>query len=84
VHALEHGAVVVWYRGDMAEELEEPLLDMLGRWDSHVIVSPNDDLDAPIVATAWNRLKEYTRPADVVEFVETYRGRGPEDIPCDY
>lgn len=84
VHALEHGAVVVWYRSSMAEELEEPLLDMLDRWDSHVIVSPNDDLEAPIVATSWNRLKEYTRPADVVEFVETYRGRGPEDIPCDY
>lgn len=84
VHALEHGAVVVWYQPELGEELRQPLLEILREWDSHWILSPNPDIDDPVVATAWNRRKVFDGAGDgVLEFVDTYRGRGPERVACD-
>lgn len=83
VHALEHGVVVVWYQADLADELRGPLDDLADEWDSHVIVSPNDDIDDKVVATAWNRRKAFAGPGeDVRDFVDTYRRRGPEREAC--
>ena len=83
VHALEHGAVVLWY--DAGEpELRTDLEELLANWDSHVLITAHANLDDPIVATAWNRRAAYQRPDVRVEaFVETYRKRGPESEPCD-
>lgn len=84
VHALEHGAVVVWYDAAQADELRDGLEDLADEWDSHVVVTPGDDLEAPIVATAWNRLSRYQEPGDDLrEFIDTYRRRGPERQPCE-
>lgn len=83
VHALEHGVVVLWHdaeRPELAPELQAATSD----WASHVIISPNDDLDSPVVATAWNRRMEFAEVSDVVtEFVDVYRNRGPERVGCD-
>lgn len=83
VHALEHGAVVVWYREDAGNGLVGALRRLVDDFDHHLIVSPNSGIETSIVATAWTRLKEYEKPQDVEEFVETYRERGPERLPCD-
>lgn len=84
VHALEHGAVVVWYRADREDELRPALGDLAAQWDSHVVLSPNGSLPSPIVATAWNRLARYERPGeDLRRFIDTYRRRGPEREKCD-
>lgn len=89
VHALEHGAVVVWHQPDLPDPVAERLHDLTDRWDSHVLVSPNPDIDAPVVLTALDR--RLTLGDDVpasalveraTEFVEVYRGRGPESIDC--
>jgi len=83
VHALEHGAVILWYQPDFPEDDLDALRDIARRWDSHVIVSPNEGIDGPVVATAWRRLKAYDGPGeDVAEFVDTYRRRGPESVDC--
>lgn len=84
VHALEHGAVVLWFdaaRPELADQLDEATAS----FDSHVLISANASLDQPVVATAWNRLKAYDAADDpeITEFVETYRRRGPERQPCD-
>jgi len=83
VHALEHGVVVIWY--DPARpELGGDLAVIANEWDSHVIVSPRAGLDSAIVATAWNRLKSYdTADPEIDEFIDTYRRRGPENVPCN-
>ena len=83
VHGLEHGAVVLWYDAERPD-----LADQLGgateEWDSHVIISASDEIDQPIVATAWGRLKAYdASDPEITEFVRTYRQRGPERQPCD-
>lgn len=83
VHALEHGAVVIWYAaGD--DELRGSLEDAVSRWSSHVIVSPQTGLDDPIVATAWNRRASYQEAGSrLEEFIDTYRKRGPEKVACE-
>ena len=83
VHALEHGSVVIWYQPDLDDV--GALRIIVNRFDDRVILSANGQLDQPIVATAWNRLKAYqTSDPEIEEFIETYRGRGPENVRCPY
>lgn len=83
VHALEHGTVVLWYRADRLD-LGADLVSATSAWDSHVIISPSASLDSPIVATAWNRRKVFDQAGeDLTDFVDTYRRRGPESLPCE-
>lgn len=83
VHALEHGAIVVWHRPDLDEDTRAEALEVLREWDSHWILSPNPRIDEPFVATAWNRLKAFDQPDEGLrEFVDTYRQRGPEKVDC--
>ncbi len=85
VHALEHGAVVIWYRHDLEDEVGAALRDIVDDFDERVILSPNANMTEPIVATAWNRLKRYESvEPEIEEFITTYRGRGPERIGCPY
>ena len=84
VHALEHGVVVVWYRPDLEADVLPELTSMIQQWDSHVIVASNPRIPEPLVATAWNRLKRFDAVGpDVAEFIDVYRRRGPENVPCD-
>jgi len=83
VHGLEHGAVVLWYDAGRPE-LAEELVGATDEWDSHVIISANRNIDRPVVATAWGRIKAYDAvDPEITEFVRTYRQRGPERQPCD-
>ena len=83
VHALEHGAVVLYHQ-PADEQTALALEETASEFDSHVIVAPNPGIDAPVVATAWNRRKAYDMvDVEVRDFVDTYRNRGPEKQPCD-
>ncbi len=84
VHDLEHGVVVVWYRPDLEEALLPDLRALIDQWDSHVLVAPNPGITEPIVATAWNRLQRFDTVGEgLTEFINVYRNRGPESVPCD-
>jgi hypothetical protein len=83
VAILRVGGVVLWHRpGD--EALAAGLAEYAGSFESHVAVSPNPALDAPIVATAWTRLKAYDDVASLVEddFAGVYRLRRTENGDC--
>lgn len=83
VHALEHGTVVYWYDASQPE-LAEGLTGLFDEFDSHVIVSPHENLSSPIIATAWNRRLALDEVgAEAVAFASTYRRRGPEQVRCD-
>lgn len=84
VHAMEHGAVVLWYRPDVEEQVRPKLVDVMDRYESHVIVAPNPGIEEPVVATAWNRRMRFDDADEprIGEFVDTYRKRGPERVRC--
>ena len=85
VHSMEHGAIWITYRPDVpAADVE--LLSTLARSRKYVLVSRWDDnLPAPLVATAWGRqlrLESATDPR-LMEFVRQYTDKGPEPgAPC--
>ena len=52
VHSLEHGAVWITYRPDLAADQIEILRSQV-RGNGYALLSPYPDLPAPIVASAW-------------------------------
>jgi Protein of unknown function (DUF3105) len=85
VHSLEHGSVVIWYRPDLDPGVITDLAGIVNQFDDRVVMSPNSLLTDPIVATSWVRLKAYDgADPEIAEYIETYRGRGPESFSCAY
>lgn len=85
VHSLEHGSVVIWYQPSLATAEISELEAIVNQFDDRVILSPNAALSEPIVATGWNRLKAYdSADSELEQFIEIYRGRGPESFSCTY
>ncbi len=77
VHSMEHGAVWLTYRPDLAAADVERLRG-LARGHTHILLSPYPDNPTPIVASAWRtqlRLDTYDEPK-LLSFINTYeRGR---------
>jgi hypothetical protein len=83
VHSLEHGAVWLAYDPDLPTDQVEILRDLVRqersrRGEPLVILAPKPDLDAPIVATAWQVQLNLDDASDerLVKFVQRYQ-RGP-------
>ena len=73
VHSMEHGYVIVWYKG-----LSSAQLDSLGQFgnDFKVIVTAYPQLPTGTVAlTAWGRLQTCQRmsTAQIAQFIKLYR-----------
>lgn len=77
VHSLEHGAVWVTYRPDLPAQDVETLTASVP--DTYMIVSPFEDLPAPVVASAWGKQLLLDGPTDarLAEFIREYR-QGPQ------
>lgn len=86
VHTLEHGAVWITYQPDLPQA-QIDILRELATNQTYILVSPMDDLPAPVVATAWGKqllLDDSDVPA-LDDFVRRYRldPAGPEPgAPC--
>ncbi|MCB0155091.1 MAG: DUF3105 domain-containing protein [Anaerolineae bacterium] len=83
VHSLEHGAVWIAYQPDLAQDQVDVLQNIVrqerrNRGEPMVLLSPRDDLNDPIVVTAWRVQLRLDEAADerLVDFVQTYQ-RGP-------
>ena len=84
VHSLEHGAVWLAYRPDLAEEKVADLQNMV-RDESYILMSPFPGLQSEAVMTSWEKqLVIDTVPDEGIEqFIERYKGGGPEPgAPC--
>ena len=85
VHSLEHGAIWITYRPDLAQS-EVDTLASLARSRKDVLVSPWDaGLPAPLVATSWGRQLRLESASDprLTQFVRIYANQGPEiNAPC--
>ncbi len=77
VGILERGDVLIQHLPDLDDESRADLEALAGE---HVVVAPNPDLPAPVVATAW-LFKRTCQTVDAValqDFVDERVGNGPE------
>ena len=85
VHNLEHGNIVIYFnRSTLGNKETDELIEMskkyIGQWDGVVLVA-REDREYPVILTAWRsilRLKQYNKEK-VLEFLDVFRGRGPEN-----
>ncbi len=79
VHSLEHGAVWITYQPDMPQEQIDRLRS-LAENEAKVLVSPFDDLPAPVVASSWGRqlLLESAEDGRLGQFIQSFRNDAPE------
>ena len=63
VHSLEHGAMWITYRPDLAADQVKTLQDLL-RNQPYALLSPYPDLPAPVVASAWGVQMKLTSASD--------------------
>lgn len=77
VHSLEHGAVWVTYKPDLAAAEVDKLKDVLP--DTYAVLSPYEGLPSPVVASTWGHQIQLTGADDprLAEFVKKYR-QGPD------
>lgn len=77
VGILERGDILVQHDPELARRDRAALEALAG---PGVVVAPNPDLPAPIVATAWTYKRTCTEVdrAELQEFVDERAGKGPE------
>ncbi len=85
VHNLEHGNIVIYFdRSVLAPDdvkwLKQLTQKHLGQWDGMLMVT-REDKKHPVVVTAWRAILrlEGLDKKKVLQFVDTFRGRGPEN-----
>jgi len=87
VHSLEHGRIVIAYKPDLPEEQQLELKGLFQESPEAMLLMPNETMDAQVAAAAWTQLLlcdsyEGAATIDAIRaFRDTFRGRGPEDIP---
>jgi len=77
VHSLEHGAVWLTYRPDVSSEEQEQLTELADQ--DFMLLSPLEDQDTLIVATAWGRQLSVDSADDqrLPLFIDEFR-QGPQ------
>lgn len=84
VHSLEHGAVWLAFRPDLAEDKVAELQDLV-REESFVLMSPFPGLQSEVVMSAWGKqlVIDNVPDDDIQGFIDRYKGAGPESgAPC--
>lgn len=77
VHSMEHGAVWVTYQPSLPADKVKTLRDSLP--STYIVLSPFDNLPAPVVASAWGKQIKLDSVDDprLAAFVKEYR-QGPQ------
>jgi hypothetical protein len=82
VHSQEHGNIVIYY--DQLEPADRELLKdwtglYTGQWDG-VVATPMPGIGRRVVLVAWTKLLRLRKfdAQSAAAFIDTYRGRGPE------
>lgn len=86
VHSMEHGAVWVTYRPDLAQDDVTKLRDLVNG-QQYVLLSPYPNLPNPVVASAWGLQLKLDKADDprLAQFIREY-ANGPQNpepgAPC--
>jgi hypothetical protein len=85
VHSLEHGALWIAYRPDLADIEVQQLREMTWQSDSRLL-SPYPDLLSPMVVTAWGyQLQlESTDDERLAQFIRQYERASTTPEPNGY
>lgn len=89
VHAMEHGAVVVWHSGLAPDErtaVEDAVNEIFAAGYPSLVVTPHQGMTTPIAVTAWGALLECAGvdAEALLAFVDTFYASGPEgSFACD-
>jgi hypothetical protein len=80
VHSMEHGAVWITYRPDLAPDQVQRLKAVAS--DDFLLLSPYPNLPHPVVASAWNHQLTFERGDDpgLPAFIAKYKNN-PETTP---
>jgi hypothetical protein len=80
VHSMEHGAVWITYRPDLAPDQVQTLREAAS--DDYLLLSPYPGLPYPVVASAWNHQLTFERADDpgLSAFIAKYKNN-PETTP---
>jgi hypothetical protein len=87
VHSLEHGRIVIHYSPDLPEAEQLAIKGVFDEDPGGMILFPNPDIPFSVAATGWQqmlacRTHEGRVTLDALRnFRDTYRGRGPENVP---
>lgn len=84
VHSLEHGDIVIYYKPNLSEA-ELKILQTLSQITykgSGVEVVPNDQIETPIVATAWTKMMKLDAVDEkkLRQFMYQFMYEGPEKL----
>lgn len=86
VHNLEHGGIMVQYKSSdqaLIKQLEE-FAKKQPNYPCYLIVAPYPAMDFTIAVTAWG-VRDTMQAFDEAKlqaFLDAYRNRGPEKVPC--
>jgi len=80
VHSMEHGAVWITYRPNLAPDQVQRLREVAS--DDYLLLSPYPGLAHPVVASAWNHQLTFERADDpgLPAFIAKYKNN-PETTP---
>jgi hypothetical protein len=89
VHNLEHGAVVLYYKPDVPDEVKKQLRDLMTMLpreeggDVRMLIVPYTKMPTPLAIAAWDRLlliNEFNFD-EIRAFYQEWVNRGPERVP---
>jgi hypothetical protein len=90
VHSMEHGAVVLYYRPDISNDVKQQLKDLLNKLPPNqsgnvkLIITPYAiGMTTPLAIAAWDRLllmNEYNYD-EIRTFYQSWVDKGPEGSP---
>ena len=86
LHAMEHGAIVIYYDPAATPESVQAQVDEIGgdllRDGRRIIVMPHANIGSPIVLTAWARKLALTtvETATIRDFANAFENQAPERI----
>jgi hypothetical protein len=86
VHMLEHGAVGVQYKPDLAPEQIQQIEEIVSSYSSHVFSAPYAAMEDPITLSSWSRLMRLDEVEEdsIRQYIEEFDKEGPEaGQPCD-
>lgn len=88
IHNMEHSAVIVSYKPDLAKEEVQKLQDFVTPLleDGWILMAQNKDIPSNIALASWGYYQLFPAfdKTAFQAFYKTHIKRGPERIPCEY